>query len=68
MLQGESLTIKVHSVEIFIVLEGNVGVIEEGGAPFGRKKGEVFLAFDSAKFELKAQQDAVIYKAAVPVV
>jgi len=55
-------------VEIFIVLEGNLGVIEEGGAPFGRKKGEVFLAFDSAKFELKAQQDAVIYKAAVPVV
>jgi len=68
LLQGESLTIKAHSVEIFIVLEGNVGVIEEGGAPFGRKKGEVFLAFDSAKFELKAQQDAVIYKAAVPVV
>jgi mannose-6-phosphate isomerase len=67
LVQGESLTIKAHSVEIFIVLEGNVGVIEEGGEPFGCKKGEVFLAFDSAKFELKAQQDTVIYKAAVPV-
>jgi hypothetical protein len=60
------MTIKAHSVEIFIVMEGSVGVIEEGGEPFGRKSGEVFVAFDQGKFELKAQQDAVIYKASVP--
>ena len=50
------------------MMEGSVGVIEEGGAPFSRKRGEVFLAFDQAKFELKANGDAVVYKAAVPVV
>jgi len=66
LVQGASMTIKAHSVEIFIVMEGSVGVIEEGGEPFGRKSGEVFVAFDQGKFELKAQQDAVIYKASVP--
>jgi len=66
LLQGASLTIKARSVEIFIVMEGSVGVIEEGGAPFSRKRGEVFLAFDQARFELKANEDAVVYKAAVP--
>jgi mannose-6-phosphate isomerase len=67
LVQGASMTIKAHSVEIFIVMEGSVGVIEEGGEPFGRKSGEVFVAFDQGKFELKAQQDAVIYKASVPI-
>jgi mannose-6-phosphate isomerase len=66
--QGESLTIKAHSVEIFIVMEGSVGVIEDGGEPFSRKRGEAFLSFDQGKFELKAKEDAVVYKAAVPVV
>ena len=66
LLQGESLTIRAHSVEIFIVLEGKIGVIEPGVAPFGRKRGEAFVAFHQAKFEVKAQEDAVVYRAAVP--
>ena len=66
LLQGESLTIRAHSVEIFIVLEGNIGVIEPGVAPYGRKRGEAFVAFHQAKFEVKAQEDAVVYRAAVP--
>jgi mannose-6-phosphate isomerase len=68
LMQGESLTIRAHSVEVFIVLEGKVGVIEQdgAGAPFGRKKGEAFVAFHQAKFELKAQGDAVVYRASVP--
>jgi len=33
---------------------------------FGRKAGEAFVAFHQAKFELKAQEDTVIYRAAVP--
>ena len=66
LLQGESLTIRAHSVEVFIVMEGKIGVIEQEGAPFGRKKGEAFVAFHQAKFEIKAQEDAVVYRAAVP--
>jgi len=66
LLQGESLTIRAHSVEIFIVLEGKIGVIEPGVAPYGRKRGEAFVAFHQAKFEVKAQEDAVVYRAAVP--
>lgn len=66
LLQGESLTIRAHSVEVFIVLQGRIGVIELEGTPFGRKPGEAFVAFHQAKFELKAQEDAVVYRAAVP--
>ena len=66
LLQGESITIRAHSVEIFIILEGKVGVIEQNGSPFSRKVGEAFLAFHQAKFELKAQEDSVVYRASVP--
>ena len=66
LLQGESLTIRAHSVEVFIVLQGRIGVIELEGTPFGRKPGEAFVAFHQAKFELKAQGDAVVYRASVP--
>ncbi|HWB90997.1 MAG TPA: hypothetical protein VG605_04075, partial [Puia sp.] len=55
-----------HSVEIFIVLEGKIGVIEQEAKPFGRKTGEAFVAFHQARFELKAQADAVVYRATVP--
>jgi len=66
LLKGESLTIRAHSAEIFIVLEGSLGVIEPGVSPFGRKRGDAFIAFHQAKFELKAQDDAVVYRASVP--
>jgi mannose-6-phosphate isomerase len=66
LLRGESLTIRAHSAEIFMVLEGSLGVIEPGASPFGRKKGEAFVSFHQAKFELKAQHDTVVYRASVP--
>ena len=68
LMEGESVMIRAHSVEVYIVLEGKVGVIEQdgAGAPFGRKRGEAFIAFHQAKFELKAQGDAVVYRASVP--
>src|ERR1700754_3848964 len=66
LMQSESITVRAHSVDIFIVLEGKVGVVEQNGSPFGRKKGESFLAFHQAKFELKAQEDSVVYRASVP--
>jgi hypothetical protein len=47
-------------------MEGILGVSEVDGKPFSRKKGEVFVAFHQAKFELKAGEDTVVYKAMVP--
>jgi mannose-6-phosphate isomerase len=66
LLQGESITVRAHSVEIFIVMDGSIGVIGQEAKPFGRKVGEAFLAFCQARFEVKAQQDAVVYRASVP--
>jgi mannose-6-phosphate isomerase len=67
LMAGEAVTVKAHSAEIFIVMEGKVGVIEEGGAPFSRGRGESFVALYQARFELKAVADVVLYRAAVPV-
>jgi mannose-6-phosphate isomerase len=64
---GEAVTVKAHSAEVYIIMEGRLGVIEEGGAPFSRGRGECFAALYHGKFELKATADAVLYKAAVPV-
>lgn len=66
LLKGELLTIKAHSAEVFMVMEGKTGVIEVEGEPFSRKRGDAFLAFNQAKFELNAQEDTIIYRAAVP--
>ena len=66
LLRGETITIRAHSTDIFIVLEGKLGVIGEGAQPFGRKPGDAFLAFHQAKFDIMAQEDAVLYRASVP--
>jgi mannose-6-phosphate isomerase len=61
---GEIVTIQSHSVEIFLVLEGKVGV--EDGDVFSRSTGEAFIAFDKAKVHLRADKDAILYRASVP--
>jgi mannose-6-phosphate isomerase len=65
---GEMVTVKAHSAEVYIVMDGRLGVIEDGAAPFSRKKGDSFVAMYQARFGLKAQEDVVVYRAAVPVV
>jgi len=65
---GEAVTSKARSAEVYIVLEGRVGVIEDGVGAFSRGRGECFVALYHGKFVLKATADAVLYRAAVPVV
>jgi mannose-6-phosphate isomerase len=65
---GEIVTVKAHSTEVYIVMDGRLGVIEDGVAPFSRKRGDSFIAIYQARFGLKAQEDVVVYRAAVPVV
>lgn len=67
LMAGEAVTVKARSMEIYFVLEGKLGVIDEHGAPFSRKRGDSFVTMYQARFELKALEDAVLYKAAVPV-
>lgn len=64
---GEAVTVKAHSTEVYIAMEGRVGVIEEGEPPFSRGRGECMVVLYKGKFELKATADAVLYRAAVPV-
>jgi mannose-6-phosphate isomerase len=66
LLAGEKVTVRSHSIEMYIVMNGRLGIVEQGGAPFGRKRGEAFVAFHQAKFELLAQEDSLVFKAAVP--
>jgi mannose-6-phosphate isomerase len=65
---GEMVTVKAHSAEVFIVMDGRLGVIEDGVAPFSQRKGDSFVAMYQARFGLKAQEDVVLYRASVPVV
>ncbi|MHA4810698.1 mannose-6-phosphate isomerase, class I [Flavitalea flava] len=66
LIKGETIGIQSRSTDIFIVLEGSVQVVETPQHSFSRLKGEAFLAFDHAKLELRAREDAILYKAAVP--
>ncbi|MBN9385394.1 MAG: mannose-6-phosphate isomerase, class I [Chitinophagaceae bacterium] len=61
---GEIVTIQCHSVEIFLVLEGKVQVEDSNG--FSRITGEAFIAFDKTKLNLRADKEAVLYRASVP--
>jgi mannose-6-phosphate isomerase len=67
LMAAEAVTVKAHSAEVYIVMEGRLGVIEEGRAAFSRARGECFAALYHGKFELKATADVVLYRAAVPV-
>jgi mannose-6-phosphate isomerase len=66
LLEDETITISSRSVEIFMVLEGELLVEESRQNAFTRTKGEAFLAFDRARVSLKAGKDSVVYRAAVP--
>jgi len=66
LLEDEIITISARSVEIFMVLEGELLVEEGQEKAFVRTKGEAFLAFDQARVVLRAQKDSVIYRASVP--
>ncbi|HXB34478.1 MAG TPA: mannose-6-phosphate isomerase, class I [Puia sp.] len=68
LMAGEAVTVKAHSAEVYIVMEGRLGVIEEGRPAFSRGRGECWVALYQGRFELKATADVVLYRAAVPVV
>lgn len=66
ILRGDKLEIHAHSVEIFFVLEGKLAVEESAENSFDCKQGDAFLSFDGGRVGLKAEEDAILYRAAVP--
>jgi mannose-6-phosphate isomerase len=62
---------KIHhvagSVEIFIVINGRVVVTEEKQQALTFQSGEAFVAFDHAAFQIEAEQNALVYRAGVPI-
>lgn len=64
--KGQELPLQSHSVQIFLVLSGSLEVKEKSLGGFNRKKGESWVSFDRAESNLKALEDTVIYRAAIP--
>jgi mannose-6-phosphate isomerase len=59
---------KLHScsIEIFLVFSGSAEVVETEGKPFKRNKGEAWVSFDKASSVIRALEETVIFKAAIP--
>ena len=64
--KDQDLQLDSRSVQLFIVLEGAVGIKEKADHEFSRKKGEAWVSFDAARSNLKALENSVIYRAAIP--
>jgi mannose-6-phosphate isomerase len=63
--KNESISLHAASAEIFITLQGAVQ-IKENEETFSCSKGEAFICFDKAEFNLFTIEGAVVYKASVP--
>jgi mannose-6-phosphate isomerase len=66
ILKDQPASLLSHSVEIFLVFHGSVEVSEKNGNSFKRNKGEAWISFDQADFEIRAIEDAEIYQASIP--
>ncbi len=63
LLQGEEYTSEATSSEILIVING---AVENDLIPGSIKKGESIIVFASTKYNLRAIEEALLYKAFVP--
>jgi mannose-6-phosphate isomerase len=66
MARGQSLHRISHSVEIFLIFSGSAEIKETGGKSFRRDKGEAWVSFDGASFDITADLDTMVYQASIP--
>jgi hypothetical protein len=66
MAKEQQISLVSQSLEIFLVFSGSVEVTENQGNRFKRNKGEAWVSFDGADFEVKSLEDATIYRASIP--
>jgi mannose-6-phosphate isomerase len=64
--KGRSVNLLSHSIEIFLLFSGSVGISGSEGEIFKRNKGEAWITFDAAKSEIRALEDTIIYQASIP--
>lgn len=63
--ENETISILSRSAAIFIVIHGSVKVHENNNL-FICKKGDSFISFDKAEFDLSTAEGAIVYSASVP--
>jgi mannose-6-phosphate isomerase len=63
---GQSLNRISRSAEIFLVFTGAAQIKETGGKSFRRIKGEAWVSFDGASFDITAEEETLVYQASIP--
>jgi mannose-6-phosphate isomerase len=64
--KDDSMALVSSSAEIFIVMQGLVQITENENT-FSRSRGEAFISFDQAAFNLSTTETCLVYKASVPI-
>lgn len=64
---GDSTSLKAHTTEIFIVMNGAASFTAEDNSILSLHKGEAAVAFAGAQVEIKASEESIIFRASVPV-
>lgn len=66
LLSGEESFEHTQSVRVYILMEGSLQVFEKEGNHFIIQKGESWVAFHQASFQVKALKDSLIFVAGMP--
>ena len=64
--KNETLILRSGTAEIFLIMEGEIEVRENGQKSFIRRKGESFVSFAESDFTVRGMEDATIYFAGIP--
>ena len=64
--KGHTVSLMSNSMEIFLIFSGSAEVKENNSEAFKRNKGEAWVSFDGAGFEVRALDDTVIFQASIP--
>lgn len=63
--QGEEVKLDIHSLDIFLLLKGNLEAGVDGDS-IKRISGESFAAIAGSKLEIHAMENSILYRATVP--
>ena len=66
LASGESILLQASSVEMFLVMDGQVDVQPEGQRTWENSRGQAFVCFAGAALTLVAKKQSRIFRAVVP--
>jgi mannose-6-phosphate isomerase len=64
---GDEVNLDINSLDIFLVLKGDLEAGEEGNDPIKRISGESFAATAGSSLKIQANENSLVYRATVPV-